>query len=39
MKSFAKASRVNTALLVIQHMDNGMTVAEIGLGYNAPKTA
>jgi len=28
MKSLAKASRVNTAMQVIQHMNAGMTVVE-----------
>jgi hypothetical protein len=29
MKTIAKASRVNTALQVIQHMNNGMTLVNI----------
>jgi len=39
MKSLTNASHVNTALQVIQHINNIMTAAEISLGYNMPKTA
>jgi hypothetical protein len=39
MKSLAKASRVNIALQVFQHMNNGMTVVEIHYAENACKTA
>ncbi len=39
MKSLTKASRVNTALQVIQHMKNGMTVVEacrmVGMPYSS----
>ena len=39
MKSLTKASRLNTALQVIRHMNNGMTVVEISKVHNASKTA
>ena len=38
IKALTKASRLNTALQVIQHMNDNMTMAEIGLGYNTSNT-
>jgi hypothetical protein len=39
MKSLAKASRVNTALQVIQHMNDGMTVVEACQAVGMPRSS
>jgi len=39
MKSLAKSARVNTALQVIQHMNNGMTVAEACSAVGIPRSS
>ena len=39
MKSLTKASRVNTALQVIQHMNNGMTVVEACKAVGMPRSS
>jgi hypothetical protein len=38
MKALAKASRVNTALQVIQHMNNGMTIVDACRGVSVPRS-